>query len=116
MQQLANLVLRREPAIIRSVFFLGPLITLLVPKTTVGILIVLFICCVGLEFSRSGFFKDFFRIDVTVALFGATAAYLFINATWSLDPDRAFAASTWFVLVVLMCYGATSALARWRQR
>jgi len=113
MQQLANLVLRREPAIIRSVFFLGPLITLLVPKTTVAILIVLVICCVGLEFARSGLFKDLFRIDSTLALFGATAAYLFINATWSLDPDRAFAASAWFVLVVLMCYSATSALARW---
>lgn len=113
MRQLANLALRREPAIIRSLFFLGPLITLLVPKTTVGILIVLFLCCVGLEVARGGSLKTLFRVDATLALFGATAVYLYVNATWSLDPERAFTAATWFVLVVLMTFASARALTRW---
>ena len=113
MRQLAKLALRRELAIIRSLFFLGPLITLLIPKTTVVILIVLFVCCVGLDLARGGKLKDLFRIDATLALFGVTAAYLFINAMWSLDPQRAVTASAWFVLVALMTFSAARALARW---
>ncbi|HML91932.1 O-antigen ligase family protein [Methyloceanibacter sp.] len=116
MRHLANLALRREPAIIRVLFFLGPLATLLIPKSTVVILIVLFLCCVGLELARGGDLRNLFRIDATLALFGATAAYLFVNATWSLDPERAFTASTWFVLIVLMCYGSARALSRWPAR
>jgi hypothetical protein len=81
MRQLAQLALRREPAIIRSLFFLAPLITLLIPKTTVAMLIVLFLCCVGLEAARGGSLRDLFRMDMTLVLFGITAAYLFLNAT-----------------------------------
>ncbi|ODR99967.1 hypothetical protein AUC68_02340 [Methyloceanibacter methanicus] len=116
MRHLAILALRREPAIICSLFFLGPLITLLVPKTTIATLIVLFLCCVGLDLARGGELKGMFRINASLALFGATAAYLFMNASWSLDPERAFTAATWFVLVVLMCYGSGRALARWPER
>lgn len=116
MRHLAKLALRREPAIIRVLFFLGPLITLLIPKTTVAILIVLSVCCIGLELARSGDFKNLFRIDAALALFGATAAYQLVNATWSLDPERAITASIWFVLIVLMCYGSTRALSRWPAR
>lgn len=116
MRQLAQLALRREPAIIRSLFFLAPLITLLIPKTTVAMLIVLFLCCVGLEAARGGSLRDLFRVDMTLVLFGFTAAYLFLNATWSLDPARAFTASTWFVLIVLMCFSSARALARWPER
>ncbi|MDJ0513777.1 MAG: O-antigen ligase family protein [Methyloceanibacter sp.] len=116
MRHLANLALRREPAIIRSLFFIGPLLTLLVPKTTVAILIVLFLCCVGLDLARGGHLKGLYRIDVTLAVFGVTAAYLFVNATWSLDPERACTAATWFVVIVLMSYGAARALARWPER
>ncbi|MGD9263095.1 MAG: hypothetical protein PVG88_02030, partial [Methyloceanibacter sp.] len=113
MQQLAKLALRREPAIIRTLFFLGPLLTLLVPKTTVAILVVLFLCCVGLEIARGNGVTGLFRINATLALFGITAAYLFVNATWSLDPERAFTAALWFTLIVLMCFAAARALARW---
>jgi hypothetical protein len=116
MRQLAQLALRREPAIIRSLFFLAPLIALLIPKTTVAMLIVLFLCCVGLEAARGGSLRDLFRVDMTLVLFGITAAYLFLNATWSLDPARAFTASTWFVLIVLMCFSSARALARWPER
>ncbi|WP_108682136.1 O-antigen ligase [Methyloceanibacter sp. wino2] len=113
MRQLAKLALRRELAIIRSLFFLGPLITLLIPKTTVAILVALFLCCVGLDLARGGKLKDLFRIDATLALFGLTAAYLFINATWSLDPQRAITAAIWFVLVAVMSFSSARALARW---
>jgi hypothetical protein len=116
MRQLAKLTLRREPAIIRTLFFLGPLLTLLVPKTTVAILVVLFLCCVGLELARGNSVMGMLRINATLALFGITAAYLFINATWSLDPERAFKAATWFTLIVLMCFAAARALARWPER
>ncbi len=116
MRQLAQLALRREPAIIRSLFFLAPLITLLIPKTTVAMLIVLFLCCVGLESARGGSLRDLFRVDMTLVLFGIAAAYLFLNATWSLDPARAFTASSWFVLIVLMCFSSARALARWLER
>lgn len=116
MRKLAKLALRREPAIIRTLFFLGPLVALLVPKTTVAVLILLFLVCAGLTLARGGDLKALFRIDVTLALFSATAAYLFLNATWSLDPERAFTKAAWFVLIVLMTYGATRALARWPER
>jgi hypothetical protein len=116
MRQLAKLALGREPAIIRTLFFLGPLLTLSVPKTTVAILVVLFICCVGLELARGNGVTGLFRINSTLALFGITAAYLFINATWSLDPERAFTAAIWFTLIVLMCFAAARALARWPER
>ncbi|MEM9590476.1 MAG: O-antigen ligase family protein [Pseudomonadota bacterium] len=113
MRHLAQLALRREPAIIRSLFFIGPLLTLVVPKTTVAILIVLSLCCVGLDLARGGNLKSLYRGDVTLAVFGAAGVYLFANATWSLDPERAFTAAAWFVVIVLMSYGAVRALARW---
>jgi hypothetical protein len=116
MRQLAKLALRREPAIIRTLFFLGPLVTLLVPKTTVAILVVLFLCCVGLELARGNSVTGLFRINATLALFGLTAAYIFINATWSLDPERAFSAAIWFTLIILMSFSAARALACWPER
>lgn len=116
MRKLAKLALRREPAIIRTLFFLGPLAALLVPKTTVVVLIVLFLVCASLALARGVHPKALFRIDVTLALFGVTAAYLFLNATWSADPERAFITAAWFVLIVLMTYGAARALARWPER
>ena len=81
MRHLAQLALRREPAIIRSLFFIGPLLTLVVPKTTVAILIVLSLCCVGLDLARGGNIKGLYRGDVTLAVFGAASFYLFANAT-----------------------------------
>ena len=47
MRKLVNVALRRETAIIRVLFFLAPFITLIAPKTTVPVLIVLFIGCTG---------------------------------------------------------------------
>ncbi|GFO81800.1 MAG: hypothetical protein A49_14270 [Methyloceanibacter sp.] len=60
--------------------------------------------------------KTLFRIDTTLALFGLAAAYLFINATWSLDHERAFTAAFWFLAVVLMSFAGCRALARWPER
>ena len=116
MGKLANLALRREPGIIRTLFFLCPLLTLLVPKITVATVPVLFMCCVGLSLARGVDLKSLFRIDATLALFGLTAVYLFINAAWSLDHERAFTAAFWYVAVVLMSYAGCRALARWPER
>ncbi len=116
MEKLANLALRREPGIIRTLFFLCPLLTLLVPKITVATVPVLFMCCVGLSLARGVDLKSLFRIDTTLALFGLTAVYLFINAAWSLDHERAFTAAFWYVAVVLMSYAGCRALARWPER
>ncbi|ODR99805.1 hypothetical protein AUC68_01260 [Methyloceanibacter methanicus] len=116
MRKLAKLALRREPAIIRTLFFLGPLVALLVPKTTVAVLIALFIVCAILALARGVDPRALLRIDVPLALFGVTAAYLFLNATWSLDPERAFTTAAWFVLIVLMAHGAARALAHWPKR
>lgn len=116
MGKLANLALRREPGIVRTLFFLCPLLTLLVPKTTVATVFLLFLCCLGLSLARGVDLKSLFRIDTTLALFGLTAAYLFVNATWSLDRERAFTTAFWFVAVVVMSYAGSRALARWPER
>lgn len=116
MRTLVNFALRREPAVIRILFFLGPLLTLLVPKATVAIIVLLSLCCIGLALARGGDIKSLFRMDITLALFAVTALYLFLNASWSLDPERAFSKAVWFALVVAMSYGASRALAVWPQR
>ncbi|MEM7193233.1 MAG: O-antigen ligase family protein [Pseudomonadota bacterium] len=113
---LAKFALRRESAIIRILFFIVPFVTILFPKTSVGTVIILFLCCVGLHLAREGGLKDLFRIDLSLVLFGATALYLFINASWSLDMARAATSAAWFVLVILMSYGGCRALARWPER
>lgn len=116
MGNLANLALRREPGIIRALFFFCPLLTLLVPKTSVATVLVIALCCAGLSIARGAGLKTLFRIDTTLALFGLAAAYLFINATWSLDHERAFTAAFWFLAVVLMSFAGCRALARWPER
>ncbi|MEM7192941.1 MAG: hypothetical protein AAF405_08810, partial [Pseudomonadota bacterium] len=106
MAMLAKFALRREPAIIRILFFIVPFVTVLFPNTTVGSIVILFLCWVGLHIACSGSVKDPIRIDLGLILFGATALYPFINASWSLDATRAVQSADWFVLVVLMSYGA----------
>lgn len=115
MRTLVNVAHRREPAIIRTLFFLVPFITLLAPKTTVPGLVLLFIGCIGLSLTHGDRLKSLFRFDLGLALFSAVAVYLFINATWSLDPSRAFDKAAWFTLVVAMSYGACRALATWQR-
>lgn len=116
MGNLANLSLRREPGIIRTLFFLCPLLTLIVPKLSVATVILLFLCCIGLFLARGGDAKSLFKVDATLALFAVTAAYLLLNATWSLDHERAFASAVWFIAVVVMSYAGCRALARWPER
>ena len=116
MRTLVNFALRREPAVIRILFFLGPLLTLLVPKATVAIIVLLSLCCIGLALARGGDIKSLFRIDITLALFAVTALYLFLNASWSLDPERAFSKAVWFTLVVAMSYGAAARWPSWPKR
>jgi len=115
MQTLVNGVLRREPAIIRTLFFLAPFVTLLAPKTTVPTLILLFIGCVGLALAHGQRLKSLFPPKPLLALFGAAAFYLFVNASWSLDPSRAVSKAVWFTLVAAMSYGAWHALAGWQK-
>jgi O-antigen ligase len=115
MRALVNVALRQEPAIIRTLFFLAPFVTLLAPKTTVVALILLSLCCVGLALAHGERLKSLFPLDITLGLFGGAALYLFINAAWSLDPGRAVGKAIWFTLVVVMAYGAWHALSVWRE-
>jgi O-antigen ligase len=104
---------RREPGVIRALFFLAPFFTLLAPRTTVLALIVLAIGCVSLAVLHGQRLKALFRVDLGLALFALATLYLFLNATWSLDPSRAFGKATWFALVVLLSYAGGRALATW---
>ena len=113
MRKLVNVALRRETAIIRVLFFLAPFITLIAPKTTVPVLIVLFIGCTGLALAHGARLKSLFRVDLGLALFAIATAYLFVNASWSLDPSRALGKAAWFGLVAAMSFGACRALASW---
>lgn len=113
MRTLVNVALRRETAILRTLFFLAPLVTLLAPKTTVPALILLAIGCLGLALAHGQQIKPLFRLDIGLVLFAAAAAYLFINASWSEDPSRALGKAVWFTLVVALSYAACRALANW---
>jgi O-antigen ligase len=115
MRKLVDVALRREPGIIRALFFTAPLITLLAPKTTVPALILLFAGCVGLALAHGQRPKSLFQFDVIVALLAAAAVYLFVNASWSLDPSRAVGKAVWFTLVVAMSFGAWRAIASWER-
>jgi len=87
-----------------------------VPKLSVATVVLLFLCCIGLFLARGGDAKSLFKVDATLALFAVTAAYLLLNATWSLDHERAVASAVWFIAVVLMSYAGCRALARWPER
>lgn len=113
MRNLVNVVLRRETAIIRALFFLAPFITLIAPKTTVPVLVLLFIGCVGIALAHGARLKSLFRMDIGLTLFAGAAVYLFVNASWSLDPSRALSKALWFSLVVAMSFGACRALTAW---
>lgn len=115
MRTLVNVALRREPAIIRTLFFLAPFVTLLAPKATVSALILLSIGCIGLALAHGQQIKSLSRLDPGLVLFGAAAVYLFINASWSQDPSRAFGKAVWFTLVVALSYAACRALAGWQR-
>lgn len=104
---------QRELAIIRVCFFLAPFVTLIAPKATVPVLIVLFLCCVGLGLLHGARLANLFRMDLGLTLFAVAAAYLLINASWSLDPGRAAGKAVWFVTVAAMSYGACRALELW---
>lgn len=115
MQTLAKAALQREQGILRALFFLGPFVTLLAPKTTVPTLILLFLGCVGLALAHGARLKSLFRLDLVLALFGAAGLYLFVNASWSLDPSRAVGKAAWFTLVAAMSYGAWRAISTWQR-
>ncbi len=113
MRNLLNVALRREAAIIRVLFFLAPFVTLMAPKTTVPVLIALFIGCTLLALAHGARLNTLFRVDLGLALFAVATAYLFVNASWSLDPSRALGKAAWFGLVAAMSIGAWRALASW---
>jgi len=106
---------RREPAIIRTLFFLAPLITLIAPRMTVTMLIVLAAATVLIAVNHGQSLKKLFRFNLELALFAVVAGYLLINATWSLDPTNAFTKVAWFAGVVLMTFAACRALRTWPQ-
>lgn len=116
MPTMVKLASRPEFIAIRALFFLAPLITLLAPLTTVPVLIVLSIACVMTALMNGQRPRELFRLDLGLALFAVVAVYLFINATWSLDPSRAFGKAAWFSLIVLMTFAACRALGTWPER
>jgi O-antigen ligase len=115
MPMMVKFASRREPALIRTLFFLAPLVTLIVPKTTVGVLVILSAAIVLIAVNHGQSLKELFRFDLGMALFAVVGGYLFINATWSLDPANAYGKSAWFVVVVLMTFAACRALRTWQE-
>ena len=112
----ANRILRREPAIIRMLFFLAPCITLLAPLATVSALILLSSGCVAIALLHRQSVSELLNFNLVLALFAVVALYLLINATWSLDPSRAFSKVLWFALVVMMTFAASRALGGWNDK
>jgi hypothetical protein len=112
MRLAANFARGRESAIIRLLFFLAPLITLIAPLTTVPVLVVLSAGCIAIALLNGAKPSELFRFDVTLGLFALVALYLAINATWSLDPRDAFGKVAWFAAVVLLAFATCRAVAR----
>jgi len=113
---MANLIMRREPAIIGVLFFLAPFVTLVAPMATVPVIIVLAGAIVGIALIHGQSLAELFRFDRGLALFALVTAYLLINASWSLDVPRALNKVLWFGLVVAMTFAASRALCRWNER
>jgi O-antigen ligase len=112
MRLAANFAPGRESAIIRLLFFLAPLITLIAPLTTVPAFVVLSAGCIGLALLNGARLGELFRFDLALGLFALAALYLVINATWSLDPSHAFGKAAWFAVVVLLAFAACRAVSR----
>jgi O-antigen ligase len=112
MRLAANFAIRRESAIIRLLFFLAPLVTLIAPLTTVPVLVVLSAGCAAIALLNGARPGELFRFDLALGLFALAALYLAINATWSLDPPHAFGKAAWFALVVLLAFTACRAVSR----
>ena len=112
MRLAANFALGRESAIIRLLFFLAPLITLIAPLTTVPVFVVLSAGCIAIALLNGARSGELFRFDLALGLFALAALYLVINATWSLDPPHAFGKAAWFALVVLLAFAACRAVSR----
>ncbi|MEZ0278764.1 O-antigen ligase family protein [Methyloceanibacter sp.] len=110
MRLAANFALRRESAIVRLLFFLAPLITLIAPLTTVPVLVVLSAGCIALALLNGAKLTELFRFDLALGLLALATLYLVINATWSLDPSHAFGKAAWFALVVLFAFSACRAV------
>ncbi len=113
---MANLIMRREPAIIGVLFFLAPFVTLVAPMATVPVIIVLAGVIIGIALIHGQSLAELFRFDRGLALFALVTAYLLINASWSLDVPRALNKVLWFGLVVAMTFAASRALCRWNER
>jgi hypothetical protein len=115
MRLAANFARRRESVIIRLLFFLAPLVTLIAPLTTVPVLVVLSAGCVALALLNGARASELLRFDLALGLFALVAVYLAVNATWSLDPSHAFGKAAWFSLVVLLAFAACHAVSRFDQ-
>lgn len=114
MRALRTFALRREHAILRTLFFLAPFLTLIAPKLCVTILVLLFIGCLGLSMVYGQRLKQLVWPDLQVALLTVAALYLFINATWSFDPSRAVGKAVFFTLVAVLSVLLWRALAQWQ--
>ncbi|QKP76085.1 O-antigen ligase family protein [Methyloligella sp. GL2] len=94
-------------------FFLAPLLCIIAPRLTVTTLVVLASVVIVLALLEGTKLRELFKLDLTFVLLIAAGAYLFVNATWSADSERALGKAAVFLLFAVLTYGSVRALIEW---
>ena len=101
MRLAANFALRRESAIVRLLFFLAPLITLIAPLTTVPVLVVLSAGCIALALLNGAKLTELFRFDLALGLLEGQGWTL----ACALDDVPSEACTDWLGIITIIWEG-----------
>lgn len=86
---------------------------LVTPRITVAVLAIYSLLFLSLALLEGVRLRDLVRPDLGLGLFLVTAVYLFVNATWSDDMDRALTKAVLFIVFAVLSIGTVRAVMAW---
>ncbi|XSG83103.1 MAG: O-antigen ligase family protein [Methyloligella sp. ZOD6] len=103
----------RLAAVLTPLIVFASFLCLVTPRVTVAALVVFSLVIISLALLEGARLRDLVRPDLGLWLFLATTVYLFINATWSADMDRAINKAALFILFAVLTLGTARAIFTW---
>ena len=94
------------------VFFISPLATSVAPRLTPLFVAILGIALIGAALRRGIYWREFLPYQTALAACLVFAAYVFINATWSVDRPAGFGKAALLIGLILMSFTAVQAAAK----
>jgi hypothetical protein len=103
----------RVRAIVPAIFFLSPLVTALVPRLTWLFLPLIATTLIVPVLRRGSDWRQLIQPNVALVAVLAVALYVFLNATWAVDPGVAFGKGALLMGIALTTFAASRAAMEW---